>query len=483
MAKSSLGAQSRRTGGGPAKPGGVASLGAEAAIPGSAPQTVRTLPMHMNSITLILGKMVTMGIGFLVWLIAARLFAPAEVGLASGAVSAMMLCVQLALFGAGAAVITLFPQHQLRPANLLDTTISSVTAASLLAGGLFLLLASSLFRELSVIAAMPLYTMAFLAMCIFGTLGVLFDQVGTVLRRGDQVLVRNVLFSVVTLGILVGLPLAGGATNSLAILGAWVGGGLISVGLGYIQLRQALPGYRFRPRVHRDLARQLVGIGLPNWALTITERAPGSILPIVVTELLSPETNATWYAVWMMAWVVYVIPIQVGLSLFAEASHRPDELGRAVRKGLGLALAVGAVAATGSAIVGPFMLSFLGSGYAEEGTAPLRILVVVVFPFAFIQAYFSACRSRQQLTEAIITGLLSGFIGVGTAAWAGVAYGLRGMALAWLVTQVVIGMWAIVRLRAILKETAGGSAVSTFVPTIDDHGRGSRRQSDCRVVT
>ncbi len=425
--------------------------------------------MHLNSISLILGKMVTMGIGFLVWLIAARLFAPTEVGLASGAVSAMMLCVQLALFGAGAAVITLFPQHQHRPANLLDTAITVVAAASLVAGGCFLLFASSVFRELNVVAAVPSYTIAFLAMCAFGTLGVLFDQVGTALRRGDQVLVRNLLFSVVTLGVLVGLPLAGGATSSLAILGAWVGGGLISVGLGYIQLRQALPGYRFRPRVRRDLARHLVGIGLPNWALTMTERAPGSILPIVVTELLSPEANATWYAVWMMAWVVYVIPIQVGLSLFAEASHRPDELGRAVRNGLSLSLGIGAVAAAGSALVGPFMLSFLGSSYVEGGTAPLRILVIVVFPFAFIQAYFSVCRSRQQLTEAIISGVLSGFIGVGTAAWAGVMYGLRGMAIAWLATQLITGTWAIVRLRRMLKETQAETGSPAFLPTINAH--------------
>ncbi|CAA9553981.1 MAG: hypothetical protein AVDCRST_MAG49-1968 [uncultured Thermomicrobiales bacterium] len=438
------------------------------------PRGVRSLPMHLNSITLILGKMVTMGIGFLVWLIAARLFAPAEVGLASGAVSAMMLCVQLALFGAGAAVITLFPRHQHGPADLLDTTISVVAGASLLAGGLFLALASGVFRELSIVAAKPAYAVAFLAMCAFGTLGVLFDQVGTVLRRGDQVLVRNALFSVVTLGVLVGFPLAGGAESSLAILGAWVSGGLISVGLGYAQLRRALPGYRFRLRVRRDLTRQLVTIGLPNWALTITERAPGSILPIVVTELLSPEANATWYAVWMMAWVVYVIPIQVGLSLFAEASHRPEELGRAVRNGLKLSLAVGAVAAAGSAIVGPFLLSFLGSSYVDDGTTPLRILVVVVFPFAFIQAYFSACRSRQRLTEAILTGVVGGLVGVGTAAWAGVVYGLRGMAVVWLVTQVITGAWAVTRLRAMLREshtgTGEGRGSPAFGPVIDNRG-------------
>src|SRR5215207_396021 len=63
----------------------------------------RTLSMLVNSIALILGKVATMGFGFLSWLLAARLFAPQEVGLASGAVSAMILATQIALLGVSSA--------------------------------------------------------------------------------------------------------------------------------------------------------------------------------------------------------------------------------------------------------------------------------------------------------------------------------------------------------------------------------------------
>src|SRR5215207_7628726 len=187
-----------------------------AAPPAGSVVSGRSLPMHLNSIALILGKMATLGVGFLVWLLAARLLPPADVGLASGAVSAMMLCVQIALFGAGAAVITLFPRHQDRPANLLDTAIGVAAVA-------FLGLASGLFRELRILAAIPGYAIAFIAMCGLGTLGVLFDQIGTALRRGDQVLVRGVVFGVVTLGIIIALPLGVGVTDASAILAAWVG--------------------------------------------------------------------------------------------------------------------------------------------------------------------------------------------------------------------------------------------------------------------
>ena len=68
-------------------------------------------------------------------------------------------------------------------------------------------------------------------------------------------------------------------------------------------------------------ATELSRVGLPNDLLTLTERAPGFVLPIVVTELLSPADNAHWYAAWMMAWVVFVIPIQVGRLTPRSLSH------------------------------------------------------------------------------------------------------------------------------------------------------------------
>ena len=68
-------------------------------------------------------------------------------------------------------------------------------------------------------------------------------------------------------------------------------------------------------------------------------------------------------------------------------------------------------------------------------------------PLTFVQAYFSACRARQKLLEAIGTGAVSGIVAVVAAAVAGVAYGLTGMAVAWIVTQLAAGCWAVSRLR------------------------------------
>ena len=420
----------------------------------------RPLPMFLNSMSLILAKVFSLGLGFLAWLVAARLFDPTDVGLASATVAAMMLCVQFSLVGVGSSIINLFPARQHAPAPLFDTAFSVVGFAAIAAGTIFLILAATMLHELRIIATDPAFAIVFVLLGVFGALGVLLDQISTVVRRGDEALRRNILAGLVTLLAVVGIAVGRFESASLGILIAWVIGSIAAVALGWRQLAAAPIRYRYRPYLQPSLARRLIGLGFPNYLLTLAERAPGPVLPIVVTELLSPAANAHWYAVWMVAWVVFIVPIQVGLSLFAEVSHRPNALAEIVRHGIRSSLAIGIAGAIGVTIGAELVLQLLGHGYAAAGATPLRILVWAVVPATFIQAYFSTCRATQRLREAIGTAATSGVVGVTAAAIGGVTAGLTGMAVAWLVSQTLTAVWAIWRLR-ILMTTSGPDVEGT----------------------
>jgi O-antigen/teichoic acid export membrane protein len=410
----------------------------------------RALAMEANSLALIVTKVATLGLGFLFWLVAARLFPPSEVGLAGGVVAAVMLCVQLALLGVGSAVIAMFPAHQERPGRLLDTALTGSLVTGAVVGLAFAALAAAAFTQLQVVGARPAYLALFVAMSALGTAGVVLDQISTTLRRGDQALSRGLLngvLSLVAVAALASVPAAG----SMALFACWVAGVAAAFALGALQLRHALARYRFRPRIAWPLVRPLVVVGLPNHALTLADRAPGLLLPVLVTELLSPAANAYWYAVWMMAWVVFVIPVQVGMTLFAEAAHRPEAIDGLVRHAVRWSLALGVAAAAGLALVGSLVLSLLGARYAAAGAAPLRALVWGIVPMAFIQAYYARCRAASRLGEAIAVAVASGTLTVAVATAAGVASGLTAMAVGWVGVQALAGVWATVRLRALAR--------------------------------
>jgi O-antigen/teichoic acid export membrane protein len=79
-----------------------------------------------NGRALTAAKVITMGLGFVFRVPAARRITPHEVGMAAGVVSAMMLSTELALLGVGSAFIAHVPGRQRRPAGLLETSLTSV---------------------------------------------------------------------------------------------------------------------------------------------------------------------------------------------------------------------------------------------------------------------------------------------------------------------------------------------------------------------
>ncbi len=186
-----------------------------------------------------------------------------------------------------------------------------------------------------------------------------------------------------------------------------------------------------------------------------------------MTQAISAGDSAIWYGAWMMASVVFFIPIQVGVSLFAELSHRGAAIERLAIQSLRLSLGVGiACALVAAALVG-LPLSMLGHGYAAGGEMPFRIVVIAVVPMTVIEVYCAVCRAMDRLGEAIVTGSISAVISLAATVLVAPGYGLVGIATAWLAVQAVTGLWAgsrlvwLLRLRAAttasIASTAGGT--------------------------
>jgi O-antigen/teichoic acid export membrane protein len=408
--------------------------------------------VFISSLALIAARVASMGLGFLAWVLAARLFPPAEVGIASALVAAMMLCVQLGLLGIGSAVVALLPSHRHAREQMVDVGATVVVLSVLGVTLGYFVVALTLLNQLSIVVA-PAYAIAFLAMTIFGTLNTYYDYVSVALRRGDQVLVRNIAFGVVTIAMLaISASLLAGAPGSLMILVAWASAGLAACTIAAVQVARALTR---RPAARWDLslAGRLVRVAFPNWLLTLAERAPALAMPVLVAEILGPTTNAFWYAAWMMGWVVLIIPISIGQSVFAEVSRDPANARSSVLHGLRSSFTVGVPAALGLAVVAELALRLLGAQYAAESTPALRVLVISVVPVTLIQAYYAVSRARGGLTEAIAVGALGGGASVAVALAAGLVGGLLAMAAAWLVAQSIIAIWAAVRLWVMLRAT------------------------------
>jgi O-antigen/teichoic acid export membrane protein len=404
-----------------------------------------------SSLGLYLGKGLQLGAGFLFWVVAAHASTVTEIGVAVAAVSAVMLCTQLALLGTGSAVIVAIGRDD-RPGPVLDTALTILAVAGTVIGGGYVAVTAG--HGTSAVAHSPLFIGAFLVATVFGTAMMCLDQVCVALGRGGSSASRYAVGGLVPIVVLTILGFTVRDLDALVLFVCWSCGAVSACLLGGIQLHR-FAGYHCRPAFHLRRARRLLGVGLPNQLLTLTERVPALLVPVLVAHTVSPETTAYWYPAWMMAWVVYTAPVQVGLVQFAEGVRRPDQLVRTVRSGIRWSLLMGGGIGVVLFAAAGQLLHLMGSEYSDASAGAVRVLVLGVVPYAVLQAYSAICRSRGRLGEGIVFGAVLGTV-VCVAVVAVAPRGPMAMAVAWVGTFAVGAVWATIRLLRLLRERSDG---------------------------
>ena len=144
----------------------------------------------------------------------------------------------------------------------------------------------------------------------------------------------------------------------------------------------------FQIRVSRRIALSLLA-------------APGLVLPIMVTNVLDPESGAHFYIAWFLSQILSAVSIYLALSLFAEGTHNQDDLPRLARNALLSALAVTGVGVGIAFLVGDKVLRVFGADYSAEATNLLRILALATVPGALISVYLAAARIRKEIRSLI----------------------------------------------------------------------------------
>ncbi len=399
-----------------------------------------------NATGLVLGKAAQTGLGFLFWVVAARLFTEAEVGAVAAMVAATMLSIQFSIFGVDAAFISLYSVHDSRRGALLGSALALVSFTSLISTVAIVIYALLSDSDFGALADSPMSIGAFLLAAMLGTYVVLFERVSVARRRGHEVLVRNVANGVVSIFPFLAIwafDVDGGSTTLFAF---WLGGIVAAFGF-CIHHNTTLDGLS----TDRHVARDLVRVGMPNYLLASAERLPMLVLPVVIVTILGASTSAHWYTTWQMAFAVYSIPIAVGTALFAEGASNRKHLDSETRRALSFAFAIAIPCAATAAILAPVALGILGPSYADAGTKPLRILLVGVVPFIFVQAYYAVCRATGRLREASVLAATIAIGSIGGVVVVASRFDLSGIATIWILSITMGALWALPRTVQLLR--------------------------------
>jgi O-antigen/teichoic acid export membrane protein len=381
-------------------------------------------------------QVLTAGVGFLFWVVAARRFDEPSVGFASAAISAMSLLGAVGTVGMGTLLIREMPLNPGREHRMLSAALLLSGSLGAALGAVFVLLAPLISSEFAPLTADPMIWVSVIVGTGLTAAALNMDQALVGLLRSELQLMRNIIAAGGRLLLLVAAVLAGWQAGNSAMLGSWsLALALSLAALALLATRRRRLRHAWPPAwsildFHRAAAFQ-------HHLLNLSIQVPGWTMPLVTLTVLSAATNAHFYLAWTLVGLASFVPAALTWALYASSSRDVSSLAPNGRITLGLSIAAAILSAIVLWLLGPLILAPLGASYAEAAAGPLPVLAMTVIPVAIKAHYVTIHRVRGTLNSASLVAGGGGLLEVVGATVGASIGGLIGLCIGLLGAMVL----------------------------------------------
>jgi O-antigen/teichoic acid export membrane protein len=329
-----------------------------------------------GSAFLLAATFVASAIGFVFWLVAARLYSAGAIGIASTLISATTLIAYLSLFGFNSTLIRFLPLSARRDVEV--TQAITVTAAgALVLATVYTLVAPLVSPRLDLLSDM-VHSTLFVALTAAAAVNLLTDSVFIALRGAKyNLLVDGVVQSFLKLAFVVVLVTFG----AFGIYAAYGAAALVAVALSVALLHRVMG---LRPRMGRlSTLRPYLGYTGGNYVSSCLNLLPMLVLPFIVLNAHGPEAAGYYFIAFQIAMLLNGVSFAICESAFAEGAHDAGGLRRVARRSAKLVFTAQVAGALVTAIAAPYVLRIFGSAYSDEGSDLLVVLALASVAVAF----------------------------------------------------------------------------------------------------
>ena len=397
------------------------------------------IPFYQNAYYLLSGNIINSVLGFILWIIAARLYSSEVVGLGSAIISACRLLALLAELGLGTSLVRYLPASGKNGNDMVNTcfTLSGLTV--LIISLVFLSGLSLWSPALLPMSQYPLYCVAFIFFTFSMVLQPLSLTVFLARLQTRNIFIINLvagilsivlvsIFSIFTnnaLGLFSAIGLA--ITFTLVLCVFWL---LPKVQNGYFPL----------PRMNLEILRKIGSYSIANFIGKGFLLIPNFLLPLFVVNTLGNEMNAYFFIPWSVGVVLQFIPAAISNSLFAEASNEETTLRTNTTKSLKLLVFLILPMCLIIITIASLLLLLFGREYSEHGTSLLRILALSIIPWGIIYIYIGIARAKKNIKGLVIIPVFASSLSLGLSYVLMIHLGLVGIGLGYLTGQGAVAL-------------------------------------------
>lgn len=393
--------------------------------------------MFINTGSLVGTTAITSILGFVYWWVAARIFPPTSVGLASATISAMVLLGTVSILGLGTMLIGELPRQKGNEGSLICTALLIVGCVGGCCGVIFSIVVSFSSADFQILRASIANIVMFAIAVGFTAIVLVVDEALIGLLRSDLRLWRNTIFAAAKLAAIFIASLWLSSKTGMTVFITWTVGNILSLValLALVIIKQG--GWR---KVYRPQWKWLGHLGpeaLQHHVFNLTLQAPSLVLPILVTVMLSAVTNAWFYVSMGIADLSTAFPLALTIVLFAESSAQSGMIASKAKLTLSLAFITGLLTVSVLLLGAEQILGLFGQRYANEAAWCLRILALMTFPLIIKDHYVAVCRIQRRVGSAILPIITIAVLQLICAAVGAWLSGLLGLSLGVLAAECI----------------------------------------------
>jgi O-antigen/teichoic acid export membrane protein len=402
-------------------------------------------PLLRNGYALIINVGATSVLGLLYWVLAARLYSPAEVGVGNAAISLMQLLAgiggQLTFAAALARFIPRAGGGSRRLAFFSYLLAGSAGVAVSLVYIAVIHIHVGFFNRIpAVLGHSWLLAAALGASVTVWCLFALQDAVLTGIRQAVWIPVENGLYGVVKIGMLVALA---NVTQHYGIFTSFTLPAFIALfPTNYFIFRRLLP------RHMRTSAAEPVGVSVRSirrfmggdYLGTVLFMATGTLLPVLILARLGKAEAGYFASAYLIIYALDLVTVNLGVALMVEGAMDRSLLRHHAATVIRRILAIIGPAVAVLVLFAPRVLGVFGHAYAVHGSGLLRLLAVAVLAKAVTSLYIALSRVERRVGQIAFWQAVLLVSITGLSWWLMGRFGIDGVGLGYLVSQVVVAL-------------------------------------------
>jgi O-antigen/teichoic acid export membrane protein len=400
-------------------------------------------PLYRNSYYLMANTIVSSLLGVVFWVIAARFYDDADIGMAAPMMSASSIVISISSIGLGNSIIRFLSKHENKQ-HFVNTSITVISTLTIIVSVIFLLGINIWSPKLAFINSNWIFIASFIAFTAISAIFTLLGNIFVAYRDTKYSLIQNCTVSALKIPLPILLaPIFGvfGVFGSLGI--ALTIATIVSI---FFFIPRVQPGYFPYPTIKIPILKEIFSFSLANYITSIIGSLPGMIMPLLVLNKLSAEESAYFFAASAMASIINIVPSALSISLFAEGSFDEGRFLHNFKRALKTAYAIVIPGVILAFIIGDDILSLFKPSYAIGGYGALCTLAIAGLLSIIPSFYGTYMRIRMRMREMQILSIINSTATISLSYWLVPKLGIEGVGWSYIVVYAGNTIYQLIRL-------------------------------------